>query len=234
MENTAIAVQVVEADAPKWGAENPLRGSKYNELALAFSRAFPVGSTLTPGEFDSWAAESGSYYHSVPTPEERKGADGNSSDRWLAHLQRRHQLRVNINKAGAHTRIAAHGGKPFVIEQIGHHALEVRSPEVALAKSNLTARLTSLCGHKRRNLAYLMQSADWAALPAHERAIAESLYDDIDKFETDIGNNAEWLTKKFAKLEHKIKKALADGTITARNGGFKRMLSDESIDDAEQ
>ena len=226
MENTAIAVKAAEVDSPKWGAEHPLRGANYNALALSFSRLFPVGSTLTPTDFDKWAVDVGAYSHSVPTQDERKGADGNSSDRWLAHLQRRFQLRVNINKAGSHTRIASHGSKPFVADQIGHQALEVRSPEVALAKNNMTTRLTSLCVHKRKNLAYLMQSADWEALPAHERAIAEALYDDIDKFENDISSNAEWLTKKFIKLEMKIKRAMQDGSLKARNGGFNRLLSD--------
>ena len=228
MENTAIAVsqQSSEVEAPRWGAANPLRGANYNELALSFARAYPVGSTLMPDDFDKWAVSSGGYTHSVPAETERKGADGHSSDRWLAHLQRRHQLRANVNKAGAHTRISSHGARPFIITQEGR-GLVVRSPEVALAKNDMTKRVTSLCGHKRKNLAYLMQSADWEVLPPHERAIAEALYDDIDKFERDISSNAEWLTNKFVKLEQKIRRACESGRIQPQNGGISRLLSDE-------
>lgn len=226
MEDTAIAVKEAKVEPPKWGVEHPLRGASYNELALSFSRLFPVGSTLTPTDFDTWAVGVGAYSHSVPTPGKRKGADGNSSDRWMAHLQRRFQLRANINKAGSHTRITSHGSRSFVIDQTAHQTLEVRAPEVALAHNNMTDRLTSLCVHKRKNLGYLMQSADWEALPPHERTVAETLFDDIDMFISDINNKALWLNNKFVKLEMKIKRALQDGSVKSRNGGFDRLLSE--------
>lgn len=214
IENTAVA-----ETTPAWGAANPIRGLNFHDIAIEFGRDYPIGAQLSVTTFDKWAATHKYYQHEVPENPDRSG------DAWLAHLQRRHQLRFNINKAATHPRMRLSGANAYTVDNVSHLTLQVKSPEVALSTNNMVGKLQSLCVTKRKNLSYLMQSADWSQLPPHEQAVAESLYDDIDKFERDISSNASWLTEKFAKLEHKIRLAVESGKLVPQNGGIQKLLS---------
>lgn len=196
-----------------WGSANPLRGANHEDTAASFVRDYPPGTTLKQDEFDEWAQRHGLL--NVPTGAPKK------SDAWLAHLQRRHQLRYNINMAGSHPRMEI----PFVVESIKGGNLEVRTPQLAISKCKLTDRLETLCVTKRRQLAYLMQSADWSGLPQHERIVAETLYDDIDMFQQKIELEATCLNGKFAKLESKLRRAVESGRIKPQNGGIRGLIS---------
>tara|TARA_R110000868_G_scaffold378645_1_gene644121 strand:+ start:938 stop:1627 length:690 start_codon:yes stop_codon:yes gene_type:complete len=226
-ENTAIAEtqsRTIEEVTPPWGNANPMRGMNFHDVAMAFGHDYPIGTQLSVDAFDTWAASHNYYQHEVPANPER------SSDAWLAHLQRRFQLRANLNKAATHPRMNTAVSRAYTVDNVSHQTLQVKSPEVALSTNNMAVRLQSLCGTKRRNLSYLMQSADWSQLPPHEQAVAESLYDDIDKFERDISSNSSWLTEKFTKLELKIRRAIESGKIVSQNGGFQKLLSDNTSD----
>lgn len=195
-----------------WGEANPRRGANHEIAALAFLRAFPVGTTLTAEAFDEWAQTKGLI--KVPVSVKKK------SDAWLAHLQRRHQLRYSINLAGSHPRME----NPFVIEAVGQNIWEVRSPETAIARNQTTKRIESLTQTRRKQLAFLMQSADWSALPPYERIFAESLYDDINAFGETIEQSARQLNNKFQRLEHNLRVAVERGEIQPRNGGIKAIV----------
>lgn len=90
--------------------------------------------------------------------------------------------------------------------------------------------MSSLCITKRRQLGYLMQSADWSLLPPHERAFAESLYDDINSFARRVNDDAGDLSNKFRKLEGKLKKAI-EGGLESANGGIAAVLEAHGDDD---
>src|SRR5690349_4656093 len=94
--STELIRSDVSIDRP-WGKANPRRGAGHTDTALMFLRDHPVGETLTPEKFDEWAQRLGLL--NVPTGAPKQ------SDAWLAHLQRRHQLRYNINKAATHPRM---------------------------------------------------------------------------------------------------------------------------------
>lgn len=206
-----VAFPIEGSNEKKWEA-NPRRGELHQNTARAFVSRFPVGTLLTAEDFDSWAHESG--YMKVPTGITR------SSDAWKAHLQRRHELKYRINQAGSHPRMDT----PFIIEALGSCQWEVRAPHVAISKTKMFSSLESLTNTKRKRLEYLMQSADWNVLPAHERAFAEALFDDIDMFQSSLNLNVQQLTSKFAKLEGRLRRAVEIGEIKPRNGGIRAIV----------
>lgn len=212
-------IQETTAITP-WGEAHPMRGKNHEDIAVAFVTAFPVGSVLSPDEFDSWTQHAGIL--NVPT-----GAP-KTSDAWKAHLQRRHELRYNINKAGPHPRMADRGVTPFVIDYAGGKKWEVRTPHESISRSGLPRKLEMLVSSHRRRLRYLMQSEDWDALSPYARVAAEALYDDITNFAQMTDVLAGQLAAKFSRLEANIKRAVESGETTPRNGGITMLLSGES------
>jgi hypothetical protein len=200
-----------------WGKANPRRGAGHTSTAVAFLKDHPVGETLSPEAFDEWAQRHGLL--NVPTGAPKQ------SDAWLAHLQRRHQLRYNINKAASHPRMDT----PFVIEAVGRDLWEVRSPHIAITRSDMLQRVETLLVAKRKQLNYLMQSADWSILPPYERVIAEEIYNDIDAFQEDVERQASRLGRRLVRLEHKIRRAVETGEVQPVNGGIKAILDGESL-----
>lgn len=206
-----------------YGKARPNRGANHVDSALAFIREYPIGTPLSQDEFSEWAQRNGLLLIPVGYPKH--------SDAWKAYCQRRHELRYSINKAGAHPRMREDGSTPFVIEAVKLGYLEVRSPEVAISRNQITKSLVSLCETKKKNLGYLMQSADWDVLPPYEKMFAESLYDDIDMFQDSIALHTRSLERKFGQLESKLRKAVESGQLQPKNHGIKRLIAPESSDD---
>lgn len=201
-----------------WGKANPRRGANYEDRAREFVAAHPIGTTITAQEFDEWAWDNGY----LP----RLSADADKqSDAWKAHLQRRHELRTGLVRAGAHPRMDT----PFTIEHVAGGVYEICSPQVAISQTKMLARIESLTDRKRTQLRYLMQSADWSVLPAHERAFAEALFDDIEMFKDSLDLSIRSLDRKFDKLAHRLRKAVESGEIRPRNGGIKQIV-DQTAD----
>jgi lipopolysaccharide biosynthesis protein len=147
-----------------------------------------------------------------------------NSDAWLGHLQRRHQHRAKINKAATHPRMyEKEHSSAFTIAAVAG-GFEVRATHTAASKNELAKRLATLTVTKRKQLAYLMQSTDWLNLPPHERAVAETIYDDIVALEEDTSKSAERISSKLERLEHRIQRALDAGDICSQNGGIQRLL----------
>lgn len=210
-------------DVPAWGEAEESRGmgqhqsgKSYHQIALLFAKAFQIGAELTPEIFDTWAHQNG--YLNAPENAPKK------SDVWLAHLQRRHQLRYNINQAATHPRMYESGAVAFTIDAVGPAKWEVRAPQIAVTKEDLPGRILSLTKTKRKRLRYLMQSADWNALPPHERLLAETLFDDITRFEQLVDLECNGLSAKFFKLESKLRKAMEVGEIKSANGGIRGFI----------
>jgi len=206
---------------PSWGKANDIRGLQYVDIAVEFIRDFPVGTIFKADEFDVWAQKRGLL--NTPTNAPKK------SDAWLAHLQRRHQLKTNINKAAAHPRMQNQGEGivPYVIQQVTMGGWITQSISSAIGKHDLPKKMVSLFTTKKRQLNYLMQSADWHHLPPFERVLAEELYEDIDELEENVSRKSERITNKYARLESKIKRALENNEIKSVNGGIKALLEPE-------
>jgi hypothetical protein len=206
-----------------WGEANPLRGAGYTEIATAFVLDFPVGTQILVEEFDEWAQNRGI----LDVPEgARKG-----SAIWKAHIDNRHKLKTGINAAGTHPRMDT----PFILDVTSEgKTWEVRAPQVAMKKRDKQlSRLATLVSTNRKQLAYLMQSADWHALPIHERIFAESLYDDITQLWKEVQSKVVFFGEKYGKLESRLRKSVASGEITPRNGGIKGIIASKKQDDDE-
>ena len=229
MPETTLAV--IESNQP-WGEANKLRGIAYHDHALAFAGAFEVGKTLTPDAFDEWAHQRGYMPQRPETMDKR-------SDSWLAHLQRRHELRYRINQAATHPRMTDSGAKSFIIVALRRgpnpkdQLWEVRSPEAAIAQHEAARRIESLITTKRRQLAYLMQSADWAQLPPAERIVAEELHSDITYYEQRVVLESKQLEDKFGRLRLKLKRAVAAGELKPINGGVRALTESDHLDSTE-
>jgi len=207
----------------KWGKANTRRGRNYDDIAKATIAKFPIGHHFSNDEFDAWLQECEMLV--IPPEDAAK-----NSDAWLAHLQRRHQCRARINKAATHPRMTDDGSMPFILTAI-RNGVEVQSPQVAAASAGLPNKISSLVNTKRKQLSYLMQSADWAVLPPHEQAIAEAIYDDIDMFSTNTQTTADHIGRKLGKLQHRIKQLIEAGTVVSNNGGLRQLLSAPAEED---
>lgn len=216
MNETAIAT-VPTTETVAWGEAHPQRGANYNDIARAFVAEFPPTTTLFVDDFDNWAQRRGLL--NVPTGAPKK------SDAWMAHRQRRNDLRYDINRAGSHRRMHE-GSTPFVVEMASAGVLEVRSLDVAISKTSMS-KVETVCTTKRRQLAWLLQAVDWTQLLPHERAYAEALYDDISMFERRITLDADGLASKFLKLANKVRKALPDTGAPWPDGPVKGLLEEE-------
>lgn len=200
-----------------WGEASDLRGRGYTELAKAFVARFPVGTTMSAEELDKWFEEHRML--TIPPVYAPK-----SSDAWMGHLQRRHICRSRINKAATHPRMVDDGSSSFIIAAIGG-LFEVRAPHLAVTKGELPRKIITLTKTKRKQLVYLMQSADWSVLPPSERVAAEMIFYDIEKFAKDARSDADHISFKLAQFEAKIRKAMEMGEIVAQNHGLTNLLA---------
>ena len=153
-----------------------------------------------------------------------------NSDAWLGHLQRRHIFRGRLNTAASHPRLREMNAEPFILLAT-RGGYEVCSPQLAAVRAKVPSKIASLVGTKRKQLAYLLQSADWDNLPPHERAVAETIYDDIEQFSIETVSRADFISKKLGKLEHRLRTAVDAGSLRPRNGGLKQLLSPDTPDD---
>jgi hypothetical protein len=203
---------------------NERRGLGSLDPALMFIRTFPVGSALTPEDFDAWAGQHGLLQIPAGTSKQ--------SDTWKAHLQRRHELKHKLILAGTHPRMRSQGATAFTIEAMGPGNWQVRTPESALAQSRTTSQVRSLIETKRKMLRYLMQSADWSILPPYEKMFAETLYRSINSFARRVSQDADDLNETFAELQAKLHRAIAEGIIQPRNSGLQHVLALPEADPA--
>ena len=192
--------------------ENPLRGLNWDEVARQFIKDFPHGTLLNAEQFDKWAWKHGY----VPEP---KGL-GKKTDGWLAHLQRRHILRYNMNKAGTHSRMEEFA---FTLDKIDGALYEVRTPQLAIHRHDVLKRVTCLLKVKQKRLKYLFQSADWAHIPPFDRALAEEIYDELQHFRNTVEMNVVHLETRFERLNQKLRKLKLENS----NGGIKRLTEGE-------
>lgn len=217
--NEVATVQKGAKVEAAWGEANPVRGLNYHTVARKFIRDFPIGTTLTNEKFDHWAHQAG--YLNVPF-----GAP-TGSDVWLAHLQRRHQLRANLYKASTHPRMQEMGEECFVLSRAAGGTMIVESTGAALTHGHFATKLDSLIGTKRRHLSYLMQSADVAQMLPWQRAIAEELFNEIDEWNEDVQRKTYRLDSKFTRLVNQIKHDVESGAIKQVNHGIERLIAAE-------
>lgn len=215
--NTALARQNLgELDVKP---ANPMRGKGFHDHAVAFSETFAIGDTLSADKFDEWAHERG--YLNVPFGAKKQ------SDVWLAHLQRRHQLRYSINKAAMHPRMREENRQPFIIENIGHKAWEVRDVVTALQQNETAKKLAQLADVQKKKLVYLQQSEDFEQLPPYMRLAVTDLSADIDSALAKIDLESRDLDRRIARIQGRIRASIESGEVKPINGGIRGFLKGE-------
>jgi hypothetical protein len=171
-----------------------------------------------------------------PEPQEADGGPigDKRSTVWLAHLQRRHQARSSLNKAASHSMMQPYGGA-YVMETLSqqHGTMIVRSVVSALMQAEAARQVESLAQTKRKQLGYLIQSADWNMLPPHERAFAEALYDDIDFFVEGVTSSGKHLERKFSGLQRRLLDLVRTGQLQLANGAVKALIEPPADDAGE-
>jgi len=202
---------------------NPLRGNSLRDAAAQFAKDFPLGSYKQPRkisieEFDRWLETQGL----LVVPPDGTPKD---SDAWLGHLQRRHQFIGQINKAATHPRMRDDYGLNCFAIRPKSGMIWIRPPHEQIAQGEIPSKIATVLKTRRKQLRYLMESADWAVLPPYERMFAEAINDDIDTFEKHILVGVEGITDKFNKLAHKIQKSVEANEYQPTNGGIKMLLS---------
>lgn len=208
-----------------WGEANPMRGRNYREQARQFLKDFPIGATLTNETFDQWAHHHG--YLNVPFDVPKQ------SDVWLAHITRRNQLRTNLFKASTHVSMVEEGSECFVISISGGGAMVVESPQVALQQTAFAQKLETLIGTKRKQLGYLMQSIDFTKLPAHQKALAENLYDELSDWNSVVQLQTLNFDRRMSKLIRQIRHDVDSGLVVPANHAINNLLAnkDEELPD---
>jgi hypothetical protein len=191
--------------------------SHYTQVACKFVRDYPIGEILSAELLDTWFGKNDLL--TVPPIDTPR-----SGDAWMAHLQRRHLQVKRVNQSSTHPRMRDYGSTAFVIVAEGGK-FHVRAPHEAIVQGRLPRKVLSVCKTGRKKLRYLMESADWSALPAYERALAESIEDDIDLFEKHINSSADALTTKLAKLDRKIRQSMVAGELPKNSDGIGKFLS---------
>jgi len=211
---------------------NDRRGTdEYIDHASDFISKWPLGTykqpkTLSVDDFDKWLESRGIL--TVP-PE----GTGKQSDQWLGHLQRRHHAAKKLVLASTNrAKMERSGVTPFSIK-IGGGVVTVLAPHERIATGEIPGKIETVLKTRRRQLRYLMEGADWAVLPEHERMRAETLNEDINDFEYHVRGHVEHLARKFDRLAHTIQMAVEDGRIEPVNGGINRFLADptDTVDD---
>jgi hypothetical protein len=222
--------QIVEqpdlhVDSPSWGEANDRRGLAAVEIAIKFVKAHPIDTVLLISDFDAWAQHNGLLNVPFGAPKQ--------SDAWQAHCQRRHQLKTKINRSGIHPRLAEMGSTPFSLDVVAPGTYEVRSPQTSAMHASVNKKVDTLIRHKRRQLQYLMQSADWSNIPVHERVVAETVYDDINDYADVVTMQGKALDRKFARIQSNIQRAIDRGEIKA-TPLIQRFVDGEGEEDSEK
>jgi hypothetical protein len=179
--------------------------SGYHSHAVAFIKKFPLGDKLTHEKFDDWAIRR----DLLKEPRSRSS----DSDAWLAHLQRRHQVRYQINSAGLSPRMRDDGHPTFVIQRTSSHIYEVMAAHKAIITHDTARKVQSLARTKRKQVLKLMQGVNFDQLEPYMKAFVESLADEAMQFRDRIELEAELLHTKYVRLARRLEDLVAAGRL---------------------
>jgi hypothetical protein len=200
---------------------NPRRGESYHAHALDFAAHFPVGSELTQDAFAGWARSRG-LLNTLPPLNAPK-----DSDEWLAHLQRRHTIRVALNSAASHPRMQEGDKEPFFVHSIADNTLKVDRADASFNTfaGKVPGRQQSLFKRQKKQLRYLRESVDFDQLLPVVQLQVDQIAGMIDDFESEFDVKARNLSRRFETLQHNIQLQVERGELVPKNGGIKQLLA---------
>ena len=222
MANSITTLNEVSNSSPIISHANPLRGASYHESAMEFVRRYPVGTELTATEFDNFSIAQNLI---KPPSSYDRGSDG-----WQAFLQRRHQAKVNLNKAGSHPRMSESGLTPFSIGQKGHGIMVVQTPMQAAVTTPIGKQVESLVETKKTKLRHLLESVDFNALPPSDQAQIANMYETIADFQAQTEFTTARMTQKFERVRASIERLVSQGVVRPVNGGITALIEPDNQD----
>lgn len=211
-------LDVIRRSKSNWRKANDRRGVKYDDLAKQFVKDYPIGSVLKTVDLDIWLQNHGLLIRPPnDTPKD--------SDAWLGHLQRRHIMRNNINKAATHPRLLEEGFTPFSID--AHDGgFQVHAPQESMVEGRLPKKIESIVKTKKKYLTYLMQSTDWASMTENEHNLIEGLHAAIQGFARHVNVSADVLDQEFARVKGRIEAKF--GLFDLKDKRIKQLLLSHS------
>jgi hypothetical protein len=184
---------------------NPRRGLKDHVHAVAFIKAFPIGTIISGLQLDNWLEAEGML--TVPRNVEKRSVE------WRAHLFDRHECRNRLNRGASHPRMHDDNLPAFAIDSVGQGTFEVRAAHAAAILSEVPHKVERLLNTKYQRLVYLMQSIDYTAMTDADQIRIETLMDQVGDFRNRIMFDVERLDRQYAKLDQRIQKRLENGTL---------------------
>jgi hypothetical protein len=179
-----------------WGEASEARGLAHLAEAIKFVAQFPIGTKLIADEFDLWAHTEGLLQ--LPFGQSK------TSDAWKVHVQRRHKVREKINVSSLHPRLLHEGSTPFVIDWLGRDMFEVNSPERSSVVVNPYSKILQILETTKEQIARRFQAADFDAQPAHLRALAEQMFDDVDDVAMSFSATMNHKLRRIDKLTERM------------------------------
>ena len=224
---------------------NPKKGRRHHSAARDFLKKYAIGDTLSWEEYCTWAKEHGLFEGDIPPAEIQATQDdvplydehGNpitvsnkQSDEWLAYLQRRHQARVNHNKAAEHDEMNTCGGA-YTIAPVDGNTVAIKSVRSVFLDNKAAEQIDRFIKTKRRKLAYLFQSTDWSQVKPYERLFAENLMEEIDEWGDEISNRQKKLEGRFNRLRLRLEQQVNAGEIVPTNHALEHFIKEDEDDD---
>lgn len=147
-----------EMDMMPWKSAPARRGLGYEDAARAFIKQFGHDEEFTPDAFDEWAWAEG-YLARIPK-DARPG-----SDPWIAHVDRRRQLKKNLNKAGCHPRMPRELRFAIIIGRKGNRNWRAVSLEAAVGSIQPYAETVVRLAAIQKDFAHVLQGIEFADKP---------------------------------------------------------------------
>src|SRR5215207_8269418 len=136
-----------------WKRANPKRGIEADEHAKRFYEEFPVGSKLTPSQFDSWALRNGL----LPD----KYVNNSDPDMRHALWDKRKKIIHSINRAGSHPRRYIKGLDPFKLDSRKKDSYVVKAVVDEIQSARYITAFNNKLAHEEKEMRYLIESTDW-------------------------------------------------------------------------
>jgi hypothetical protein len=183
-----------------------MTNSSYYRHAITLLQTFKLDSIITHGDFDKWAIKCGIL---KPPSSTEQGSDG-----WLAHIQRRHQVRYAINNAASNLRMREEAGvEPYVIERVGTDQYHIRRLHIAVLLNKATERVQSYMMNKQILFEDMVNVMDWSQISPYIKMNAEYQIQDLETISRMTTTMLEIHDQKCARFIDQLVKMMNDGRI---------------------
>jgi hypothetical protein len=179
-----------ESEHP-WGVAAEKRGVENTELALAFIKAFPIGTEFKTEDFDKWAMANGHMPKITGDTDAAKALRSRERGKVLAHIAR----------ASTHPRLRnEHRSTPFSCDFLGNELWVNREPVAAVEHINTARVLKTHAARIRTRIRHLCQGAPFDQLDPRQQALLEVWFEDATIAVIEFDQRAKRLDDRRRKI----------------------------------